>query len=61
VILPFGDAHARAYQEKIDFNARNFMSLFLTLVKKTAFKYFAKMVEVPRNIFIKNNDISLTI
>jgi hypothetical protein len=35
------------------------MSLFLTLVKKTAFKYFAKMVEVPRNIFIKNNDISL--
>jgi hypothetical protein len=37
------------------------MSLFLTLVKKTAFKYFAKMVEVPGNIVIKNNDISLTI
>jgi hypothetical protein len=37
------------------------MSPFLTLVKKTAFKDFAKMVEMPGNIFIKNDDISLTI
>jgi hypothetical protein len=32
VILPFGDAHARAYQEKIDFSLVIQITIYATLV-----------------------------
>jgi hypothetical protein len=56
VILPFGDAHARAYQEKIDFSVR---ALFGDIIHLKFLSPRVFLVQMTFEFKIKNTVVSL--